>query len=61
MNGWRSVSERKWIHDRKMKGGLKNLDIWMYPLIFMFLSFIISRNFYYFLIDVGKIVKRRMK
>ena len=64
MNGWISGIGRQWIHDRKMKGGLKHLDIWMYPLIFMFLSFkknIFSRNLCYFLLDVGRVVKRRMK
>ena len=39
---------RQWIHDRKMKGGLKHLDIWMYPLIFIFLSVCIFKEFVLF-------------
>ena len=44
VNGWVSESGRQWKHGRKMKGGIKHLDIWMYPLIFMSLSFL----FYFF-------------
>ena len=54
VNGWVSGIGRQWIHDRKMKGEIKHLDIWMYPLIFMFLSCLLLRNFYYFFIDVGR-------
>ena len=39
VNGWVSESGRQWTHYRKMEGGIKHLDIWMYPLRFMFLSF----------------------
>ena len=61
MNGWISGSGRQWIHDRKMEGGLKHLDIWMVSLDIFFLLFLFSRNVYYFLLDVGRIVERRMK
>ena len=61
MNGGISESGRRWIHDRKMKGGLKHLDIWMVSLDISFLLFLVSRNVYYFLLDVGRVVNRRMK
>ena len=43
VNGGINGSGRQWIHDRKMKGGLKHLDIWMYPLIFIFFYFIFRK------------------
>ena len=52
---------RQWIHDRKMKGGLKHLFSWMVSLDIFFLLFLFSRNVYYFLLDDGRIVNRRMK
>lgn len=41
MNGRITGIGRQWIHDRKMKGGLKNLDIWMVSLdiYFFFLCY----------------------
>jgi hypothetical protein len=49
VNGGINGSGRQWIHERKMKGGLKHLDVWVYPWIFCFLfSFVFSRNFYDF-------------
>ena len=63
---WKRKSE--WMDKWKWKtldrnGGLKHMFIWMVSLdIFFFLfSLLFSRNFYYFLIDVGSNVKRRMK
>ena len=48
-------------NDGKMKGGLKHLFIWMVSLDIFSFSLLFARNFDYFLIDVGRIVKRRMK
>ena len=48
VNGWISGGGRKWIQDRKMKGGLKHLDIWMYPLIFFSFFFCIFKEFLLF-------------
>ena len=56
MNGWIYEFKRRWIHDKEMDGGLENLFTWMVSLDIYFLSFLFSRNFYYFLIDVGRIV-----
>ena len=40
VNGGINGSGRQWIHERKMKGGLKHLDVWMVSLdIYSFFSF----------------------
>ena len=43
-----------------MEGGLKNLFTWMVSLDIFFLLVLCSRNAYYFLLDVGRIVERSM-
>ena len=61
-SGW--MDKWKWKSGymiRKQKGGLKHLDIWMGSHDICFLLFLVARNVYYLLIDVGRRVNKRMK